>query len=130
MFNECEENPSFPHSHGGNTLPNKGRNDPPNPLSQANPRYIPMIATFALLVLALVVAFSRKARAEILNKYMLFPLGAFVLMVISLIIMDWALDYLQWVSDSVLWILLTGTIVLVLGFQIGRWWEKQKNQGI
>ncbi len=81
----------------------------------------------ALLILALILLISPKARSEVMNKYFLFPLAAFVFMVITISVYEYIHDYLDWMSPRFPWIVFAGTGILVIGFYFGRIWTDKRN---
>lgn len=86
-----------------------------------------LVCVFALLLLAIVLLLSPKARAEVLNRYLTFPFAAFVLLVICLMVYEYVHDYLFWMSARFPWFLLLGTFILIMGFYFGRWWTDKRN---
>jgi hypothetical protein len=100
-----------------------------SPVWQRQHRWIlPWVCVLALLILGVILLVDRKARDEVMNRYMLFPLGAFVIMVVLVVVYEYVNDFFCCFSASFPWSIIMGTAILILGFYLGRIWTERKNQ--
>ena len=72
---------------------------------------------------------DRKAREEILNRYMIYPLISLFGLVTVVMVYEMLRPMLEkWLSDSFPWYVLFGILLVGLGFLIGVKWEQKKQK--
>lgn len=90
---------------------------------------LPWACLATLVLLLIIVLVNRKAREEILNRYWLFPLGTFILLVIFIVGHDLLRRELCDCNEPDFpWLVTIGAVIVVIGFLAGRLWAKKRSQ--
>jgi spore germination protein YaaH len=90
---------------------------------------LPWVCGLGLLLLALILIVNRKARQEVMNRYLVFPFVSFVLMALLVVGVHWCTACFG--ESASLWLpllLVIGTVVLVVGYVAGRKWSEWRNR--